>query len=49
VREAATFQTLPVSYRFFGSYESLERQIGNAVPVRMAKGLGLIAARILDG
>lgn len=49
LREAATFQTFPVSYRFFGTYESIERQIGNAVPVRMAKGLGLIAVRILEG
>ncbi|MEU4655772.1 DNA cytosine methyltransferase [Streptomyces sp. NPDC023723] len=48
LREAATFQTFPVNYKFFGSYGSIERQIGNAVPVRMAKGLGLIAAAILN-
>ncbi|MFF9522876.1 DNA cytosine methyltransferase [Streptomyces achromogenes] len=47
LREAATFQTFPVSYRFSGNYGSIERQIGNAVPVRMAKGLGLIASAIL--
>lgn len=47
LREAATFQTFPVTYQFYGSYGSIERQIGNAVPVRMAKGLGLIAAAIL--
>lgn len=49
LREAATFQTFPVSYEFYGNYGSIERQIGNAVPVRMATGLGLIAARILSG
>ncbi|MFE4754475.1 DNA cytosine methyltransferase [Streptomyces mirabilis] len=49
LREAATFQTFPINYQFFGNYGSIERQIGNAVPVRMAKGLGLIAASILAG
>lgn len=48
LREAATFQTFPVSYKFSGHYESIERQIGNAVPVRMAKGLGLIAKALLE-
>lgn len=49
LREAATFQTFPVNYKFYGYYGSIERQIGNAVPVRMAKGLGLIASTILSG
>lgn len=40
LREAAWFQTFPVSYDFEGSYESIERQIGNAVPVKMAELLG---------
>ncbi|MGQ4374515.1 DNA cytosine methyltransferase [Streptomyces sp. SAS_267] len=48
LREAATFQSFPVTYKFHGFYGSIERQIGNAVPVRMAKGLGLIARSILD-
>ncbi|MGP2436086.1 DNA cytosine methyltransferase [Streptomyces sp. JW3] len=48
LREAATFQTFPVSYVFCGNYGSIERQIGNAVPVRMAKGLGLIALSIIQ-
>ncbi|MFI5701847.1 DNA cytosine methyltransferase [Streptomyces xanthochromogenes] len=47
LREAATFQSFPVTYQFHGQYGSVERQIGNAVPVRMAKGLGLIARSIL--
>ncbi|MEU5690722.1 DNA cytosine methyltransferase [Actinosynnema sp. NPDC020468] len=41
LREAAWFQTFPYTYDFEGTYESIERQIGNAVPVRMAKYLGL--------
>ncbi|MEU6905512.1 DNA cytosine methyltransferase [Streptomyces coeruleorubidus] len=49
LREAATFQSFPVNYNFYGYYGSIERQIGNAVPVRMAKGLGLIASAILNG
>ncbi|MFF2039018.1 DNA cytosine methyltransferase [Kitasatospora sp. NPDC058170] len=48
LREAAAFQTFPVAYQFYGNYGSIERQIGNAVPVRMAKGLGLIASAILS-
>ncbi|MFG2008987.1 DNA cytosine methyltransferase [Micromonospora sp. NPDC048868] len=40
LREAATFQTFPFSYRFSGDFGSIERQIGNAVPVRMAQALG---------
>ncbi|MGW2921837.1 DNA cytosine methyltransferase [Streptomyces angustmyceticus] len=47
LREAAAFQTFPVRYKFLGNYGSIERQIGNAVPVRMAKGLGLIATSLL--
>jgi DNA (cytosine-5)-methyltransferase 1 len=41
LREAAWFQTFPHTYDFEGTYESVERQIGNAVPVKMAKYLGL--------
>ncbi|WP_376774476.1 DNA cytosine methyltransferase [Saccharothrix tamanrassetensis] len=41
LREAAYFQTFPVTYDFVGTYESIERQIGNAVPVEMAKYLGI--------
>ena len=32
LREAALLQTFPPDYAFVGSYESMERQIGNAVP-----------------
>ncbi|NMM32901.1 MAG: DNA cytosine methyltransferase [Phycicoccus sp.] len=40
LREAATLQTFPPTYRFSGAYGSVERQIGNAVPVLMAAVLG---------
>lgn len=36
-REAARLQTFPDSYEFFGSYEQISAQIGNAVPVRLAE------------
>lgn len=40
LREAATIQTFPISYRFMGGYGSIERQIGNAVPVHLAAHIG---------
>jgi DNA (cytosine-5)-methyltransferase 1 len=46
LREAATLQTFPFTYRFEGSRGSIERQIGNAVPVRMAEALGRRIARL---
>jgi site-specific DNA-cytosine methylase len=39
-REAACLQTFPKAYRFFGSSESRARQIGNAVPPKMAEAIG---------
>lgn len=48
LREAAALQTFDDSYRFFGgSILEKSRQIGNAVPVELAKRLGMaiIAAR----
>jgi DNA (cytosine-5)-methyltransferase 1 len=47
LREAATFQTFPSTYQFQGGYDSVERQIGNAVPVRLATALGLAVRGIL--
>jgi DNA (cytosine-5)-methyltransferase 1 len=43
LREAALIQTFPSQYKFAGGRTSIERQIGNALPVRMARGLGLVA------
>ena len=41
LREAALLQTFPPDYRFAGNHGTAERQIGNAVPVRLARALGL--------
>lgn len=41
IREGATLQTFPKTYRFFGkSLAGLARQIGNAVPPELAKRIG---------
>lgn len=47
LREAALLQTFPIRYSFHGSYGSVERQIGNAVPPRLAHALGLVVAGLL--
>ncbi|MDE3001106.1 MAG: DNA cytosine methyltransferase [Gemmatimonadota bacterium] len=41
VREAARLQGFPDSFEFTGSLASMARQIGNAVPVPVAKAFGL--------
>lgn len=40
VREAASLQTFPRDFVFEGSWESMGRQIGNAVPVLLAEVFG---------
>jgi DNA (cytosine-5)-methyltransferase 1 len=49
LREAALLQTFPVSYKFEGTYGDIERQIGNAVPPKLAEALGLVVQSLLDG
>lgn len=40
VREAACLQTFPLDYKFLGSLNSKAKQIGNAVPPKMAEAIG---------
>lgn len=40
VREAACLQTFPMHFEFFGGLGSMSRQVGNAVPVVMARVFG---------
>ena len=40
VRECARIQTFPDDWVFYGSTASKYRQIGNAVPVLLAKAIG---------
>ena len=40
LREAAALQTFPDGYDFFGTKTNIAKQIGNAVPVRMAEKIG---------
>ena len=49
LREAAALQTFDDSYEFFGdSFLEQARQIGNAVPVRLARALGAAAIECLQ-
>jgi DNA (cytosine-5)-methyltransferase 1 len=47
LREAALLQTFWPDYQFSGSYGSIERQIGNAIPVRLAKAAATVAAALV--
>lgn len=40
LREAATLQSFPENYQFYGGSTHIAKQIGNAVPVRFAEALG---------
>jgi DNA (cytosine-5)-methyltransferase 1 len=45
VREAARIQTFPDGYVFHGSWSETMRQLGNAVPVRLAH---IVAASVAE-
>lgn len=40
LREGALLQTFPLDYIFVGSKVEVARQIGNAVPVKLAEHIG---------
>ncbi len=47
VREAARLQTLPDDYTFRGAWSEAMRQLGNAVPARLAEAIAKSVARTL--
>lgn len=48
VRESARLQTFPDQFLFHGSWSETMRQLGNAVPVELAKTIGTAVARRLE-
>lgn len=48
VRESARLQTFPDEFMFHGSWSETMRQLGNAVPVRLARTVGENIARHLE-
>ncbi len=48
-REAASIQSFPWNFNFVGSTTSVFKQIGNAVPVKMASAIGLALRESLSG
>lgn len=49
IRESARLQTFPDGFRFHGSWGETMRQLGNAVPVDLARIVGRDVARALAG
>lgn len=47
VREAAALQTFPDDFIFLGTLNAMARQVGNAVPVALAKRFGMEFKRIV--
>ena len=49
VRESARVQTFPDNYVFLGSWTEAMRQLGNAVPMKLAEIVGRSVALALTG
>jgi DNA (cytosine-5)-methyltransferase 1 len=49
VRESARVQTFPDNYVFLGSWTEAMRQLGNAVPMKLAEIVGRSVAQALTG
>jgi len=49
VRESAKIQTFPDDWIFYGSVSSKYKQIGNAVPVILAKEIGSYLLNLIQG
>ncbi len=47
VRESARIQSFPDTWQFYGNLHSKYKQIGNAVPVNLAKEIGLSIIKVL--
>lgn len=48
VRESARLQTFPDDFRFHGAWSETMRQLGNAVPVRLAESVGKHVAAAIE-
>lgn len=48
VRESAIIQTFPLDFEFSGGLMSMYRQIGNAVPVKLARAFGTSVVKTLS-
>lgn len=48
LREGALLQTFPIDFKFIGNKVEVARQIGNAVPVNMAKYIGIQLRKCLE-
>ena len=49
LREGARLQTFPDKFEFFGNKVEIARQIGNAVPVKLAEAIGHILFEFIEG
>ena len=48
IKEAAAIQTFPTDYKFTGPMSSQYKQIGNAVPVKLAEAVAKVVKRLLS-